>query len=777
MKIDLIRIENLSPIGPQEIEVSNINVLFGANGSGKSSLLDAIYTTLGQGWRPHLESRGTVTLQFSEPKSPGVDGQLNAGGNIALTHLNRLFKEVNDIHTRRTRGAPSPYSATDHVEIFLAQLATSNAPSHIGVFKENFAHLLGEDASRYVTLLRSLLRNWRFNLSVDENSNDGSKSSSWTLVGLIDPANLGQHFTVDEIVTIESLKWRQFIEHVYFHFEQIDGKPMFDPDTFEINLIGVLRPYLLVREDGLIEVPLIRSEDFYREGWIPEVFREELPAALVLNSELVVTLQERLNIAVSNIGKLIGEMERQDDNYLQFRERYLFNELKYDDSWKFDATLPSGVLPWTQEDDSSFASRYVQAALLIGSLASALLPSFFSDRTVEVKLVHREGEQAFVYLGGQELRKLPEGHRTWVAYCVAIASMALANGHAWALYPENIEDWDELKDWERAYVNAVLTNEDQAYLVDPNFNLVVCIDEVESHLYPSYLTRVGQWAKDIADKWGVATQFIATHDIDFVDSSQHWATKLYLDWRNRSEDGAAFETDIKGFGPGWFFQYEQMHGEFYGLTPADVFMRIQLLLFVEGERDKVTLETWFPDELTAHGIAVMPMDGLYNESSLIPFYKDILSRIEKPFVVLADKGDLKERADSRSDLDQFWKEMTSLRRARHGGIPAKRFKISHPDGLYLIDDRAYAEFARRAGRTWPEGGLLYTWNKRAVRNVKHQAKEWKHSLLPMYGVDVSPRGLVPILKWAETNCGVPEELTHILQQIIAFSRQFDGMRY
>jgi hypothetical protein len=62
------------------------------------------------------------------------------------------------------------------------------------------------------------------------------------------------------------------------------------------------------------------------------------------------------------------------------------------------------------------------------------------------------------------------------------------------------------------------------------------------------------------------------------------------------------------------------------------------------------------------------------------------------------------------------------------------------------------------------------WDKRDQRGGLGEAREWKNSLHPKYGIDVSPTGLVPILKYAEEHCGVPEELTEILQRIIAFSK-------
>ena len=593
---------------------------------------------------------------------------------------------------------------------------------------------------------------------------------TWSLVGLIDPATLGQHFTDDEMITIERLKWPRFRTHRFWNLidTREDGES-FDLNDDELPFISVQTPHLLVREDGLLEVPLVHSSMVHmpilRHSPFPLGLPKMLPVAVVLNNELVVNFQERLNIAVSNIGKLIGEFNRQDDyEPLQFSERYSFNETVYHDSRKRSTFLPSGVLPWTQGDTPSFASEYVHAARLISSLASALRPDFLLDKSIEVGLAHRGGEQALVYLGDQELRELPEGHRTWVAYCVSIASVALANGLAWI--PD--EDEEDLSDWQK---RCMLSFDGSNYepLIDANFNLVVCIDEVESHLYPSYLTLIKQWAEDIADKWGVPTQFIATHDVHFVDSTQSWA-RLYLDWRNRSMDESDYRTEIKRFEPGHFLQYGESGLDWIGLTPAELFMRTRLLLFVEGDRDKVTLETWFPVELQAHGIHVISMDGLKNEASLVPFYEDMLSQLGKPFVVLTDKRKDRGEGDSRRGTDRLWKATSSLRSADGGGVRALRIAISHEDGLYLICEEAYSEFARRSGRgrKWP--GLLNTWNRRALRNVKGEAQAWKRSLLPDYGVDVSPQGLIDILQWAKVHCGVSEELAGILQKIINFSK-------
>jgi hypothetical protein len=407
----------------------------------------------------------------------------------------------------------------------------------------------------------------------------------------------------------------------------------------------------------------------------------------------------------------------------------------------------------------------VQAARLIGSLASALRPDFLLDRSIEVRLAHRDGEQALVYLGGQELRELPEGLRTWVAYCVAIASVALANGTAWRPLEQSEL---ELTDWQRSCLQpSSPVDENTETVVDPDFNLVVCIDEVESHLYPRYMTSIGQWAKIIAKVLRETTQFMATHDIDFVDSSQPWATRVFLDWRNRSTDGSDFRTEIARFKPGEYLQYEQSPVEFYGLTPARFFMRTRLLLFVEGDRDKVMLETWFPLELQANGIDVISMDGLHNEGSLVPIYEALLSKFGIPFFLLTDKRKRRREGDSGGDVDRLWKATASFRRVEDGGIRADRAAIIEEDGLYLICYDAYKHFSTKK----PWIGLEATWERRKIKGVVGEAREWKNSLLPEYGVDVSPTGLVPILKYAKEHCGVPEELTKILRSIIALSKQ------
>lgn len=766
MKIDVIRLGGLSPINDQEIKISGVNVLFGANGSGKSSLLAAVYAMLSRICYPHLEPRGEVTLQFSGPNSPGVVGQPSEGGTIEPEILNGVFAELNDRMGFFDGNRSRKFYTNDHVETFLTWLASSSTPSRTGLFREDFAGVLGEDSNRYATLLRSLLGNCRFNLTLGKNSDD-VWAYTWSLVGLIDPATLDQHFTDEELITIERLKWSQFRRHGFVGFVPTrDNDELFDPDTLEFHVIGVQTPHLLLREDELLEVPLVHSSmvDMSMPGFreFPLGLSEMLPVALVLNNELVVTFQERLNIAVSNIGKLIGEFNRQDDYQpLQFRERYSFNEMEYDDSRKRDTGLPSGVLPWTQGDVPSFASEYLQAARLISSLASALRPGFLLDRSIEVRLAHRKGEQALVYLGDKELHELPEGHRTWVAYCVSLASVALANGLAWI--PEEDYEEEDLSDWQKRCILS-LDGSNFEPLIDANFNLVVCIDEVESHLYPSYLTLIKQWAEDIADKWGVPTQFIASHDIHFVDSSQSWA-RLFLDLRNRSMDESDFRTEIRRFKPGQFL-YGESEIEFLGLTSAELFMRTRLMLFVEGDRDKVTLETWFPVELRAHGIHVISMDGLNNEASLVPFYEAMLSQLGKPFVVLTDKRKQRSRGDSGGQLDQLHKATSPLRSVDGGGVRALRIEIKYEDGLYLIDDRAYQNFATIS--PWP--GLLETWKRRAKKNVEGEAREWKRSLLPNYGVDVSPDGLVPILKWAKENRLVSEELTGILRDIINFSQ-------
>jgi len=119
-------------------------------------------------------------------------------------------------------------------------------------------------------------------------------------------------------------------------------------------------------------------------------------------------------------------------------------------------------------------------------------------------------------------------------------------------------------------------------------------------------------------------------------------------------------------------------------------MRTRLLLFVEGRRDKVMLETWFPLELQSHAIDVILMDGLQSEGSLVPVYESLLSGIGIPFVVLTDKRQRREDGDSGGDRDRLWRAPSTV---EDGRSRAAREVIPYEDSLFLIRDDAYRHFA------------------------------------------------------------------------------------
>ncbi len=100
MRIQKLHLENFRGFEKLDIEfpkVSNVTVFIGENGSGKSSLLDAIAKSLSIGIKTQFHIRALINdLSYSNIKESEINNKTNGKPIIIVTFKNGLEKNLFD---------------------------------------------------------------------------------------------------------------------------------------------------------------------------------------------------------------------------------------------------------------------------------------------------------------------------------------------------------------------------------------------------------------------------------------------------------------------------------------------------------------------------------------------------------------------------------------------------------------------------------------------------------------------------------------------------------
>ena len=219
-----------------------------------------------------------------------------------------------------------------------------------------------------------------------------------------------------------------------------------------------------------------------------------------------------------------------------------------------------------------------------------------------------------------------------------------------------------------------------------------------------------------------------------------------------------------------------------GFTPGELVLATKRWLLVEGEVDKVVLEGFFPDELRANGVRVVPMHGSGNIS--YAFQVGLLSAIAARVSVLIDSdapdgsefdiGLLKSKLNSgylEADLKQGGaNSVLSLTVAQHSEMDIMFFL--DPELLQIASFNGSAEY-RRPLSDWNSAWSVFQVRitdghvGRAGRRWRLTMKDFKEFLRSEYGVRINPETAQSVVAVMKDRGTAPEELSKHIGSLIS----------
>jgi putative AbiEii toxin of type IV toxin-antitoxin system len=225
------------------------------------------------------------------------------------------------------------------------------------------------------------------------------------------------------------------------------------------------------------------------------------------------------------------------------------------------------------------------------------------------------------------------------------------------------------------------------------------LDEPERHLHPRLQRAAAQWLGALTETEGVQVALV-THSVHFIRLPRQ--AQVYV-----RRTGS--ESTVQNVAPEQLDAINEITREL-GLDRGELLASVSLLLFVEGESDRIVLESLFSTRLRTAGIAVISMGGVTRSggvldaemllrwsSAQICVMFDDLAQAELDELVAMSDGELRKASrkgkTERQYMARLMAEARRLARPMHvQGIPVH-------DIFDLLDDPAlHAVFPRWPGR-------------------------------------------------------------------------------
>ena len=193
---------------------------------------------------------------------------------------------------------------------------------------------------------------------------------------------------------------------------------------------------------------------------------------------------------------------------------------------------------------------------------------------------------------------------------------------------EEIEGFDDV-DLDEFWRDRVLANVEDAFKtsVETDFaNTVLILDEPEAHLHPAGISSIAPWIQDMSAQCGAV--FVATHDPEILDIEMPRMRRFLFVQSNSSSTRRRireFDIDVSAL---------KILTNEIGVSTGELFLLTKRWLLVEGEVDKIVLQTWFRSLFVQSGVQCIPMRG---ERNVVHFGQmEIISGIASRVSVLLD---------------------------------------------------------------------------------------------------------------------------------------------
>jgi energy-coupling factor transporter ATP-binding protein EcfA2 len=365
------------------------------------------------------------------------------------------------------------------------------------------------------------------------------------------------------------------------------------------------------------------------------------------------------------------------------------------------------------------------------------------------------------------LASVGSGIARWASYSIRLACQELLGGtiagnpNTDAILLEHDSSDDEtspsvVEFRERiSYDGATPYDEVAALRILPSkLDIVLLLDEPEAHLHPRAVASIGDWLLDISPR--VASVVVATHHPSLFNLQGLGLQKLVV-LRNQGESVS------EPWNPASEELVDQLAQQI-GLTAGDLFMMSRFVLFVEGPHDLVVLEEFYGDLLRGCMVRLVPLHGANNISLLAT--SEIVWQMGIPIGVLTDGTNIEGimRGERSNHVEKLVDRMLRECRAENREVAA--FGLDLDDILFYLDDEITATFASEVFPGWSKAVMIWNQIDQPPNDAANGAK-FKKWITKNYGLPLDRDTVRGIAKKCKEMGIVPEELSGKVSEIVA----------
>jgi energy-coupling factor transporter ATP-binding protein EcfA2 len=760
VRLTSLRLNHFGIFRNQELQLAPLTVLFGANGAGKSTILEAIEDALiPSAIRKHkiVEGLGQRYIRSAVVYATLDDWKI-LGSTDERILRDVLWMSFNEIHNGvGDSNAVYPEDALPLQDLMLQTATTMVESGTIGTPEERIQianHLLEHSVLAFGDLQGSSDTNWGLvcrapldDLAIPENAYDRSVFLDYSL-GNDDDELLSAIYDLrdgrDAIVTVlqgdpEDILWREGYAR----------------QAARINLSNRIRPLpmRLEFEPTTLDLEL-------------ESFVNQIASRLTLENNEVTWL-------VASRGPEYSKKSAAEESI------DLIDNVPTQPSNSFNSLDGARNVARVQSEDQAFvlSSLIRNAVERIATRANSIAPKFLlQDSQIDIEIISptewKPNAPRLRATMNENGRKFPlafvgSGIARWASYSIRLACQELLDGtivgdpNTETLLLEDAFSSDETthvvveRPGHISYDGATPYDEVAALRILPSkLDVVLLLDEPEAHLHPRAVASIGEWLLDIAPR--VASVVVATHhpalfnlrgigvQKDVILRSQ--GTSVVEPWNPASEE-----------------LVDQLAHQI-GLTAGDLFMMSRFVLFVEGPHDLIILEEFFGDLLRESMVRLVPLHGAKNISLLAE--SEIVWKMGIPMGVLTDGTNIPRvlRGEHSNHIEKLVERM--LRECKAENRDVAPFGLEKDDILFYLDDEITATFANRVFPGWSKAETIWKQIDRPANDPSNGTK-FKKWITETYGLPLDRDQVRDIAKKCKETGRIPEELSAIVAEIVA----------
>lgn len=750
MRLNSLHLNQFGLFRDQEMELAPLTILFGANGAGKSTILDAIEDALilpANRDRKNVESLGRLNIRSAVVYAT-LDDWRTPGSSDERVMRHVLWMSSNDFE--------------DINEIDLADLDLCPPLEDLLLRKASEmieSGTIGTPDQR-ILIATHLLENSVLAFGDPQtltSGRQGDYGSSWGLVC---------RAPVDEIAIPENAYDKSVLDDFTYGYDDDELlSAVYDLGNGDDAIVTMASRTLL--SSAIRPLPMRLEFEPTTLDLELESFVDRIASRLSLDDHP----DNKVSwlVASNSPGRMNNSDATDPMNSIVDASTGTSNSLNSADG----ATNVARAQP--KDQTFVLSSLIMNAVERIATHANSIAPKFLlQDSQLEIEIISptewKPNVPRIRATINENGRKFPlafvgSGIARWASYLIRLACQELLAGTI--VGDPNPELAITLDDFsydgtthflelpERISYDGATPYEEVAALkiLPTQLDVVLLLDEPEAHLHPRAVASIGEWLLDIAPR--VASVVVATHH-PALFNLRGIGVQKHVTLRSQGT------SVVKPWNPASEELVDQLAHQI-GLTAGDFFMMSQFVLFVEGPHDLIVLEEFFGDLLRESMVRLVPLHGAKNISLLAE--SEIVWQMGMPIGVLTDGTNIPRviRGEHSNHIEKLVERM--LRECQAEGRDVEPFGLELDDILFYLDDELTATFASRVFPGWSTAETIWKQIDRPANEPANGTK-FKRWITETYGLPLDRDTVREIAKKCKETGKIPKELSDIVSEIV-----------